>query len=69
MKVIYIFLTLYISNMMMRVSPYRQTYDKNGDSFDVVKYAIAPAAILAIFFHRHTGNIVLDVRLFLIHKS
>lgn len=61
MKVIYISLTLYISNMMMRVSPYRQTYDRNGDSYNVVKLAIIPAAILAIFFHRHTGNIILDV--------
>ena len=61
MKVLYISLTLYISNMMMRVSPYRTTYDKNGDSYDVVKWALAPAAILAILFHRHTDNLVLDV--------
>ena len=62
MKVLYISLTLYISNMMMRVSPYRTTYDKNGDSYDVVKWALLPAAILALLFHRHTDNLILDVR-------
>ena len=36
MKVLYIALTLYICNMMMRVSPYRTTYDKNGDTYKVV---------------------------------
>ena len=61
MKVLYIALTLYICNMMMRVSPYRTTYDKNGDTYKVVQWAILPAAILAILFHRHTNNLFLDV--------
>ena len=61
MKVAYISLTLYICNMMMRVSPYRTTYDKNGDTYKVVKWAIIPAAVLAVLFHRHTGNLILDV--------
>ena len=61
MKVLYISLTLYICNMMMRVSPYRTTYDKNGDSYKVVKWAILPAAILAILFHRRSGKLFLDV--------
>ena len=61
MKVLYIALTLYICNMMMRVSPYRTTYDKNGDTYKVVQWAILPAAILAILFHRHTSNLFLDV--------
>ena len=47
--------------MMMRVSPYRTTYDKNGDSYKVVKWAILPAAILAILFHRRSGKLFLDV--------
>ena len=61
MKVLYIALTLYICNMMMRVSPYRTTYDKNGDTYKVVQWAILPAAILAILFHRHSSNLFLDV--------
>ena len=48
--------------MMMRVSPYRTTYDKNGDSYDVVKWALLPAGVLALLFHRHTDNLILDVR-------
>lgn len=61
MKVLYIALTLYICNMMMRVSPYRTTYDKNSDTYRVTQWAILPAAVLAIIFHRHTDNLFLDV--------
>ena len=61
MKVLYLTLTLYICNLMMRVSPYRTTYDRNGDSYKVVNWAIIPAAVLALIFRRHTGNFILDV--------
>ena len=61
MKVLYISLTLYICNLMMRVSPYRTTYDKNSDTYKVVQWAILPAMILAVIFHRHTENTFLDV--------
>ena len=61
MKVLYLSLTLYICNLMMRVSPYRTTYDRNGDSYKVVNWAIIPAAVLALIFRRHTGNFILDV--------
>lgn len=61
MKILYLSLTLYICNLMMRVSPYRTTYDKNGDTYKVVRWAILPAAILALFFHRKSNNFILDV--------
>ena len=61
MKVLYLSMTLYICNLMMRVSPYRTTYDRNGDSYKVVNWAIIPAAVLALIFRRHTGNFILDV--------
>lgn len=61
MKVLYLSLTLYICNLMMRVSPYRTTYDKNGDSFKVMNWAIIPAAVLALIFRKHTGNFLIDV--------
>lgn len=61
MKVLYLSLTLYICNMMMRVSPYRTTYDKNSDTYKVVPWAILPAGVLALIFHRHSNNVFLDV--------
>lgn len=63
MKVLYLSLTLYICNMMMRVSPYRTTYDKNSDTYKVVPWAILPAGVLALIFHRHSNNVFLDVSL------
>ena len=68
MKVLYLSLTLYICNLMMRVSPYRTTYDKNGDTYKVVRWAILPAAILALFFHRKSNNFILDVTIRLCFK-
>lgn len=65
MKIIYLYLTISIVYTITYKNPYRGTYDKEHDSFQL-KYAIVPCLVLAAIFNNHNSVITVFSYLYLI---
>lgn len=56
MKLIYIALTAGIIYVIKVVEPTKSTYSSTQDEFDILKYSIAPSALLALMIELNTDN-------------